>query len=356
VSESPLVKGLIDALPVHGVVTKYDDRMAWLEGRHARLGGSSLPSLYGYGYKKSLLELWHEKSGNWTPDVKDNGTMRRGRRFEVPILEELADQTGWEVEHWPQSWVVDHPAVAGYGVTPDALCRPTQGNFPYPLNPGEIISVQVKSAGEFAAARWPKNDDGSYLMKPEHEIQCQAEMDCLGVRYSLLVLQPGLDMDDQLQIPQAINQAFISQLHEDIAKFWESIEAGEMPEVDGSEATYDFLRAMYRTPDGSAVELPGDADLWAAEMAMLKAQIKELEEHLQLAKNRLMAAIGESTFARTPGGVAFTYKEQSRATVDSGKLRDKFPEAYEACEKLSFFRVLREVKKLPAEALAMLDV
>ena len=352
---SPLVTNLIPALPPHGVITRFDDRQQWLESRHSRLGGSSLPCLYGLGYKKSLIELWHEKSGIWTTDVKDNGTMRRGRRFEVPILEEFADQTGWEVQHWPQSWIVDHPIIKRYGVTPDALARPRQGNFPFPLAPGELISVQVKSTGDFAAAKWPKDDNGAYLMQPHHEIQCQSEMDCLGLRYSVLLLQPGLDMDDQFWIAQSLNPGFISGMHADIEKFWESIEAGEMPTVDGSEATYDFLRNMYADEDGTARELPGDADLWAGEMALAKLAIKAEEERLQLAKNKLIAAIQGSTFARTPNGVAFTYKEQSRAGVDTAKLRDRFPEAYEECEKMSYFRVLREVKKLPPEAIALLE-
>lgn len=351
-----LTTGLIDALPAHGVAVKLDDRAAWLAARHQRIGGSTLPCLYGYGYKKSLLEFWDEKSNDLPPLAKkETGPMKRGRKMEPVILEELAERTGWEVEHWPQNWILDHPSIAGYGVTLDGIAVPTQENFPFPLDRGETVVAQVKTANEFAKARWPRNDDNGFLMLPPHQIQLQAEMDCAGVRYGVLAVQVGMDFDDLFWICVARDDDFIETVHADIPAFWESIANGDRPDVDGSQATYDYLRRQFKETDGSACELPGDSDLWLAEWAEGTALRKAGEAKETHAKSKIMAAMQDATYARTPNGRPITYKEQSQTRIDAGKLRAKYPEAAEECEKTSFFRVLREAAKLPPEALAMLD-
>lgn len=344
------------ALLPSGIVTKYDSRDEWLKARFGRIGGSSLPCLYQYGYKKSLLEFWDEKAGNYVPPPqRDSGAMRRGRRLEVPILEELADVTGWEVQPWPQNWVLDHPTVERFGVTLDGLAMPKQENFPFPLEKNEIIVCSIKTANEFARARWPKNDEGGFMMLPPHQIQLQAEMEITGLRYGVLVVQVGFDFDDMIWIPVARDEEFAEIMRDDVTRFWESIENGERPDVDGSDATYDYLRRVYKTEDGTACELPGDADLWLAEWEEGRALRKAGEAKETAAKSKIMAAMENATFARTPHGIGLSYKEQSRTTIDGAKLRANYPEAAEECEKTSFFRVLREVKSLPAEALAMLD-
>lgn len=354
-NESPLVTGLIDQLPAHGIRTEYKNRADWLKARFGRIGGSSVSCLYGYGYKKSMLEFWDEKAGNYVAPVKkDSGAMRRGRRLEVPILEDFADQTGWDVEPWPQSWVLDHPTVPKLGVTLDGLAKPKQENFPFPLNKNEVIVASVKTANEFARARWPRNDEGGFMMLPPHQIQLQAEMECAGLRYGVLIVQVGFDFDDMIWIPVARDAEFCEGMREDVTKFWESIENGERPMVDGSEETYDYLRRLYKNADESATYLPGDADLWLAEWAEGTALRKAGEAKETAAKSKFMAALENSSYGLTVKGEALTYKEQSRTTTDSGKLRAKYPEAAEECEKTSFFRVLRHVKKLPPEVLAML--
>ena len=69
----------------------------------------------------------------------------------------------------------------------------------------------------------------------------------------------------------------------------------------------------------------------ATDLAGAKEKIKELEAMETAAKNRLVAAIGEASFAVLPDGRKFSYKQQSRTEK---------PRTLEEC-KTSTFRVLR---------------
>ena len=353
-AKKPKPDHLIDLLPPHGVLRKFEDREAWLAARKGVIGGSKAPALFELPEAyDSLYTLWAKESGLPEAPDDDNGRKRRGRRLEGPILDELADQTGWQVEGWPQHWRIDHPDPAlGAGVTPDGLAIP--GENDYGLPPGELIGVQVKSYDEYAYKNWPRVE-GELGMPAPMMVQTQLELDCLGLDRGVLVVLFGMDMDWLEIIPYERHPRFIETLHARLLWFWELVRNGEAPEVDGSESTYETLRRTFGHEDGSAVELPGEADIWAAELGIAKRAKAAAEKAEALYKNKLIACIGEATYARTPEGQAFTYKEQTRSGIKAEKLQQDFPEAYAACYgETSRFRVLRAVSKLPAEVAAEL--
>ena len=332
-----------------GRIVKYQTRSEWLAARVARLGASEVASLWpGEGYY-SLATLWAFKAGQAEPNDADAPLwMEFGREFELPILNQIAKpphdaypwRRGWQVEPWPQNWVVTHPdETLRLAATPDALLIDDDGR---------VCVGQVKSVSEFMRKRWPRDDDGELAIPAHMEIQTQAELDCVGLERGYLIVLFGKSHIEVIQYER--HEKFIGAMRRRILDFWDMVDSGEMPEIDGSESTYETLRNMFPSEDGTAVELPADADFWAADLAEAKQTISDAEKKRDLAKNKLIAAIGSATWAQTPGGIAFSFKEQTRAGVDRKALAKSYPEAARACATESRFRVLRELKELPADA------
>lgn len=324
-------------------LVEFPDRKAWQDGMRERIGGSRVAGLFGVSDWVSTYQLWAIYTGQVTDELDDSTRLRLGRLIEKPLLEELAVQTGWRVEPWPQTTVAMHADESlRFGVTPDALAEDLDGAF----------AVQVKSVNEFAYKRWPRDEDGALSIPAPYLVQTQAELECLGLDRGVLAVLFGKDRLEW--IPYQRHAAFCEKLRERIRWFWGLVDSRTPPDADGSEATARVLAELYPDDDGSAVELAGDADVWAARLAEAKAAIKEAEAVKEEMQNLLRAAMGEATFATTPDGANFSLKSQTRETVDAAKLRDKFPEAFAACRRESSFRVLRSISKLPAEALAQL--
>jgi hypothetical protein len=230
-----LTTGLIDLLPPHGRLHKYDDRAAWIAGRKGRIGGGKIGSLYGFAYGEddALYALWAQEIGLLEPSEKDNGNMRRGRGFERPILEDIAEQQGWAIEHWPQNWVVFHPdETLRFGATPDGLAVIDAATFnrffgvPADRQP---VAVQVKSASPWAKKKWPRDENGQMEVPAHHIPQVQAELDCLGLEFGLLVVLFGLNFDDIEIIPYRRSTAFCASMHERLRWFWELVDNQEKP-------------------------------------------------------------------------------------------------------------------------------
>lgn len=352
--------GLIDRLPAHGVLNKYPDREAWLaarqpacKGGHGQIGGSGAAALYDIGYR-STVELWAYHTGLDDAPHFDNGNMRRGRKLEPILLGELAEETGWQVEHWPQHWTVSDPdPTLRLTTTPDGLAVVTGDHrWSMPFDRGELIAVEIKTANEWAHKRWPRGAGGELLIPGHYEVQTQSTLRCLGIRRGVLFVLFGSDFDAVECIPYERHDGFQAAFAERLRWFWDLVESGERPPIDGSESTLQVLKRLYPVADGTICELPGDADLWAQQFEELGQQISKAEKERDVVKNRLIAAIGDSTWAQTPQGVAFSLKEQTRGGFDTDRLKGEFPEAYDACwePERSRFRVLRKLSKLPREA------
>lgn len=355
--DGKITTGLIDLLPAHGTVRKYEDKAEWLESRKRRMTGSKAASLFGLNEYLSVYRLWAIESGILEEPVrKDTGNMWRGRELEVPLLKWLAYSRGWDVEPWPQSWTLSHPETEGQDhrlqCTPDAIAivRGVQDHEPF--DEGELINVEVKTVNQWAIRYWERDADGSLIMPIEFQIQTQIELACLGLHGGVLILQPSFNPEDMVVIPYVINHAFLRRLMAMAADFWRLVDSGEEPPVDGSESTWQTLKRLYPEESGEAVMLPAESDVWAAEFAAAKEAERAAAKRKELAKNQLIAAIGDATYARTPGGANFSYKGRVSRRIDSKALRAAYPSIAAECEAVSEFRVLLPCKTIPEALLA----
>ena len=92
--------------------------------------------------------------------------------------------------------------------------------------------------------------------------------------------------------------------------FWQRIQDGSPPPIDGSAAVTELLVNLWDGEDGSAkVIAPGEVEGLLAERKRLKADAKALEVALADAENHLKAMLGEAEIAISDGGPLYTWKQ-----------------------------------------------
>ena len=320
-------------------LVKYATREEWLASRLERIGASQVPDLFGVGYG-SMYELWCsfvlQEPQETEEDPWENEHLEWGNRVQDAILGGVSDREGWRVAPWPQTWRVNHKWLP-LTSTPDALAWDEDG----------CIQVEVKNVSEWARLRWSKDDDGRPIIPARFKVQLQAQLACSGIHRGALALFTGGNRLEVLRYDW--HAGFQKRLNQVIREFWTLVEAKAPPEPDGSESARRALFAQYPEADGTAVDLPAEWDDLANEWQQLAKSIKEDKQRLDAIKQKLQLAMADSTWAVSPGGKAFSNKEQQRVGVDAAKLQEKFPEAYQECQKVSQFRVARQVKSVPTD-------
>jgi hypothetical protein len=123
--------------------------------------------------------------------------------------------------------------------------------------------------------------------------------------------------------------------------FMRWLDAGTFPEewIDGDEDTTETIKALNPESDGSTVELPADLLDVHRRLAAAKEQAKASEAEVDALSNVLRHAIGAADYGVIPGGVTYSYKQQSSTRYD-------VPEEVKAryARKISY-RVLKVAKR-----------
>jgi putative phage-type endonuclease len=279
---------------LNDTVTDYGTREAWLEARKSGIGASESAALFGIHPWTSRLALWLEKSGKVERDQPQGEQAERmewGRVLETPIAEVYQRRTGRVLWQFSEFSIARHRRLGCMFATPDRFiieAKDRQGDG----------NLQIKNTADV---------EGWAAGAPMY-VQCQVqhELAVTGRDYAAIaVLVTGNRL---LTWDVDRNDAFIAELEEQCRLFWESIEAGEVPPVDGHKASMAALKRLHRQDNGKEVELPAEAAAWWAQLTEAKQTIREAEAIRDLADAQLRAAMGDNTFGRLPGGMRLSLK------------------------------------------------
>jgi putative phage-type endonuclease len=305
---------LAQKIPVDTVVD-YKTREAWLAARKAGVGASESAALFDLSPWHSRLSLWVEKSGL----MQGHGGPERellewGRLLETPIAERYGTVTKRELWSFSDYCIAEHPQRPYMRATPDRWILSA------PDRPGSG-TLQIKTTG----------DPDAWVDGPPPYVQCQIqhELAVTGRDWAACaVLINGRNMR-HWDIER--NEAFIAELEEQCAQFWECVERGTPPPVDGHKATLQALKRMHPMDDGSEIALPREAEEWWDLLQTIKERTKGLEKEADQAEAQLRSAIGPATFGKLPGGRTLSLKH---TTV----------KAHVVNREETTYRSLREVK------------
>ena len=309
--------------------TVYATEEEWLDSRKGCIGASEVAAILGGNLHKSAHAFWCQKAGLLPPD-DTNLAMRRGHHMEPFIANIYVETTGNDVYDPGDYAVWAHPDLSYFRCTPDRLT--CADNMPVELKDiGHNISMQMR--------------DGEPPLT--YQAQVQAQMAILGAEEAdLACFMDGRDFE---VFHFTRNDRFIKAMLAEVEEFYDRLQNGDPPPVDGHPSTAAALAALHPDDNGETVTLSPEVIDAAIALDRVKAHIKGLETEKTKHENVIKEAIGDATFGEAPG-FRFSWKTQERAgylkledTEEVRAMLQKIGLEFKET-KGSKFRVLRALK------------
>lgn len=279
------------------------ERSEWLAERRKSIGGSDAAAIVGLNDYASPYSVWADKTGR-LPEKEDTESMRQGRDLEQYVADRWMEATGKKCRRRTQilrnrDYPFAHANVDRWVVGEKAglECKTTRS-----------LNLKQFQNGEF----------------PDHYyVQCVHYMAVTGAeRWYLAVLVLGTGF---YTYTIERDEDEIAALMDTEWRFWTYVEKDTPPPTDGTEATADALKAIYKGGDTK-----GDVDLFGLKDALdrytaAKQSIKELELAARTAENEIKEYMGDSEVGRC-GQILVTWKRQTRKNFNKLLFEAAHPE------------------------------
>ena len=280
----------------------YED---WLEHRRLGIGGSDASVVCGINKYKSPVELWMDKSGQIPPQEAGEAAYW-GTQLESIVRAEFTKRTGIEVTK-PDVILQseEHPFMLA---NLDGICEvPDIGTCIF----------EAKTASAYKAGEWEDT------IPDEYQLQVQHYMAVTGYAGTYIAVLIGgntfrwkfVERDEEL----------ISMLIELEADFWNHVQDGTPPPLDGSNASAKFLSERFpsSTPK-SHITLPDTAADLLTQYDEACEQLETITEQKQKAENLLKEMMGDNEVGTT-GDRVITWKSVAQERLDSKTLKAEHP-------------------------------
>lgn len=303
-------------------------REEWLQERMTGIGGSDAGTILGVNKWKSKTQLFFEKTNPEMIQEISNDAIHFGNVLEDVVAEEFAARTGKKVRR--DNRMLRHPEHKFMMANLDRVVV------------GEKALLECKTTSQYNAEQW--EDDN---VPAQYLCQIQHYMAVTGFEKAYIAVLIGgqsfiwkeIERDDEL-----------IQIIIDAEKdFWENnVQANVIPEIDGSEATSDFINHMYKDIDNEEIELGTEADTLMKAIESIKEDVKEKQQLQKKYENQLKDSLGHNAAGKTEAYIA-TWKQQTRRSIDKKALEEKYgKDVIDQFYKESEYRVLR-IKQIKEE-------
>jgi predicted phage-related endonuclease len=154
--------------------------------------------------------------------------------------------------------------------------------------------LEIKTSNPYAASKYANGG-----VPTQYLIQIQHQMAVTGATFAYLACL----VDGSKLIVRKVerNDEFIDALIAVELEFWEYVQSGTEPDIDGSEHTKRALAEIHPKSNGESIVLPfemQDADTRREEIA---AEMKELKKEKDEIDNKIRAALGDNEIGMIPG-------------------------------------------------------
>lgn len=250
---------------------------AWAVLRERRLGGSEISAVFGHSPWESPFSLWHRKRGNLTFDQSNDLTWW-GHAMEQPIADRYA-YLHPEVKVRRAGTFV-HRERDYQLISPDRILH-------FPDRPWEPL--EIKNAVRDDAWGEPGTDE----VPLHYRMQCIWCLDCMGRAAMTLAVYFGAGDYREYRITYDETDALIMRKRG--VEFLRTIDANELPSIDGHTATYQALRALHPDIDRDLDVILED-ELAMAYIASIKGE-QAAKAEKQLQTSRVADALGDGRAA-----------------------------------------------------------
>lgn len=292
----------------------------WLRIRKSSIGGSDAAVLMDMNPYRSAISLYADKKG-LLEDKETTEAMRLGNDLENYVAKRWQEKTGKKVRADNFMYQHDEYDFITANVDRDVV--------------GENAGLECKTMSTFAGYDLENGE-----VPAQYYVQCQHYMAVKGYErmyLAILVFQRGIYC---LTIER--NDDFIEELIDKEVEFWtENIEKDIMPPPDGSDDSMNTIERLH--PDGEGKMYLPNADSDIQRFMELGDVIKDFENERKQIKAKLCSRL-EDFAVGVDSEYTCSWKNQSRTSVDSKKLKKEYPEIFEECTKTSEHRVFRAKK------------
>ena len=290
------------------------DEQEWLELRKQGLGGSDIGTMLGLNQYKSPYQLWLEKTGQIeAPDISDKIAIQVGNELEDLVARIFTQQTGMTVQRDNKThYHKDYPFLLA--------------NIDRKIV-GEKALLECKTTSAFNKQQWEDDEiPASYIMQVQHYLNV---LDYDKAYIAVIIgnhdfVWKEIQRDDEL----------IEMYTKEAIKFWnENVLKNVAPEIDGSLATKEALNLVDYEPINT-LPMYKVQDEQIKQITVIKSQIKELNTLQTELENKIKSYMVEHDAEGLESDkFKVTWKEYSRTTIDSKKLKKELPEIYEQYSK-----------------------
>lgn len=277
----------------------------WLEYRKQGIGGSDASVVCGVSRYKSPVELWMEKTNQF--QAQESGEPAYwGAQLEPLVRAEFTRRTGIEVIHRNELLQSEeHPFMLA---NLDGICE--HPDF------GPVI-FEAKTASAYKAGEWEST------IPDEYQLQIQHYMAVTGYKGAYIAVLIGGNTFKWRFVER--DEELIAMLIELESAFWNHVQEGTPPPLDGSDASAKFLAQRFPNSNPkSSIALPDAAADLLAQYDDACAQLEAITEQKQQAENLLKEMMGENEVG-TAGDRIVTWKSVSQERLDSKTLKAEHP-------------------------------
>lgn len=277
----------------------------WREERKKTIGCSEIAAVLGLNPWKSAFAIYQEKRGE-APDTIETDVMTWGKQMELSLRQAYSDLSGRSVRI-PETILIN-PKFPFIGASLDGIAD------------GRVVEIKTsRSAAGWGAA-------GTSEIPEYYQTQVQGylavtELPVADVIVSISGAPPVI-----YEVPE--DKELQGMITEACREFWQRVVDGNPPEI----VTYADAAARFgKSTSTGVVYASEEAIIQAAELKIVKEQMKALEAREEELKAKVIVALGDSgdSLVDTNGTTLVTYKlAKGRTTVDTKALEKEEPLIY----------------------------
>lgn len=306
--------------------TKNMSQNEWLELRKKGITGTDLGGLTGVSKYTTAIKIYLDKTGA-IPPTEDNEKMYWGRVMEDIIKKEFASRHE-EFKVIKPNAILQHKEVDWALANVDGIIYRGSNK----KEEAEKGILEIKTVSEYLKYLW-----GSEEVPPQYMVQIQWYMYVTGATFGYFAALLGGNEYIEKYVDR--DQELIDMMVSIAKDFWENNYLKKNPPaVDGSEASTNLLSSLYPTAVvKTEIDLTEEALDFITKREELKAQEKTLKEEISKCENTLKNLLQDNEIGMVQGRKVI-WKNQSRTSIDSKKLKLEKPDIFEAYSKTSSFR------------------
>lgn len=299
--------------------TKDMTRAEWLEARRKGIGGSDASAIMGQNPWASPLTVYFDKVGI-APEKTESEAMRQGTDCEEVVAARFTRETGLKVKRCHK--LIQHPNYPWMlaNIDRQIVCK-------------GFVGLECKTTSPFN-----RTDFGEGSIPPNYYWQCQHYMAVTGAEEWYLAVMIFSTAFHVFKIPR--DEVAIAQLIEAERDFWlNNVTAGVTPYPSGIDAEDSVIDSIYASRRDRPADI-GDMRQQLEVLALHEQEAKALEEKIKAIKQQLKLRMGECTTAAC-GRFLITWRDETRTTLDTKRLKLEQPETFAMYAKTSVSRPLK---------------